>query len=159
MDASTLYLLIRLGNDRYAIDAGLVVEVLPLVRLKALPGAPAGAAGIMSYRGDAVPVIDLGIIALGAPTPSRLMTRIVIVRYEQIVHGAGAGLLGLLVPEVIQTLHIDPNRFADAGLATDGAAYLGPVLITDEGVLQQVCVSALLSDDLRNALYRPEVAA
>jgi len=156
---STLYLIIRLGADRYAIEADLVVEVLPLVRLKALPGAPIGSAGVMSFRGDAVPVVDLSMIAHGTATPSRLMTRIVIVRYDDAAQGERFKLLGLLVPEVMQTAHFDASRFEFVGLATDGAPYLGSVLITPEGVLQRVCVSALLSDDLRSALSIEAVAA
>lgn len=159
MVASTLYLIIRLGADRYAIDADLVVEVLPLVRLKSLPGAPVGSAGVMSFRGDAVPVVDLSMIAHGTETPSRLMTRIVIVRYDDTMLGEQFKLLGLLVPEVIQTAHFDSSQFESVGLATDGAPYLGPVLITPEGVLQRVLVSALLSDDLRSALSIEAVAA
>lgn len=156
MLASTLYLEIRLGVDRYAIDAGDVVEVLPLVRIKELPGAPPGCAGIMTYRGNPIPVIDLGLIALGTPTPPRMMTRIVIAAYESSDAEADSILLGLLVPEVIQASYLDPNRFQIASVANDGAPALGPVMTTADGVLQLVSISALLDDDLRDALRRSE---
>ena len=39
-----LFLVFRLGNDRYAIEATQVVEVLPLVNWKCVPRAPAGVA-------------------------------------------------------------------------------------------------------------------
>jgi chemotaxis-related protein WspB len=154
----TLFVLIRLGEDRYAIDADLVVEVAPLVRLKALPGAPVGAAGVMIFRGDAIPVVDLNLIALGAPTATRLMTRIVVVHYAPGENREGA-LLGLLVPEVMHAEHLDEGLFEPVGLATDDAEYLGPVLSTPDGVLQRVDVAALLTDELRCALFRPELAA
>jgi len=156
--ATTLFLLIRLGADRYAIDADIVVEVAPLVRLKALPGTPVGAAGVMNFRGDAIPVVDLSLIALGAPTATKLMTRIVIVRYA-VDATVEAELLGLLVPEVMHAEHFDESRFEPVGLASDGAAYLGPVLTTPDGVLQRIRIPALLTDELRRALFRPEVAA
>jgi chemotaxis-related protein WspB len=159
MPASTLFLLLRLGADRYAIDSDVVVEVLPIVRLKNIPCAPTGVVGMMSFRGRAIPVVDLSTIALGTATPSRMMTRIVVVRYEPAAVGDGAGLLGLLVPEVMQTAHFDSSRFAPAGIRNDRAPYLGPVLTTDDGVLQQVLVAALLSEELRDALYHSEVAA
>ena len=69
-NGSTLHLLIRLGPDCFAIDADVVVEVIPLVRLRTLLGAPAGAAGVMIFRGDAIPVVDLSIIAMSAATPT-----------------------------------------------------------------------------------------
>ena len=156
---TTLHLVIRVGADRYAIDSSLVEEVVPLVRLKVLPGAPAGVAGVMNYRDEPVPVIDLEQLALGVPTASRLATRIVIVRHviaadERQSELGRSGLLGLLVPEALETRRIDVAALVDAGVATDGAPYLGGVLTTPEGVIQQVTVSALLSAELRGALFR-----
>ncbi|MEP6991766.1 MAG: chemotaxis protein CheW, partial [bacterium] len=149
-----LYLVIRLGADRYAIDSSLVEEVVSLVRLKALPGAPMGVAGVMNYRADAVPVIDLNLVALGTPTPPRIATRIIVVRHASDGGDFRSELLGLLVPQATETRRIDDDAFVDAGVATDGAAYLGPVLATLEGVIQRVSVAALLTDELRDALRR-----
>ena len=153
MSSERLHLVIRLGTDRYAIEAAHVVEIVSFVRLKAMPGAPAGVAGVMNYRDEAVPVVDLNLIAVGIPTPARLTTRIVITRY------ADAGLLGLLVPEATETVRANSDDFADAGVATDGAPYLGRVMTTEGGVIQQVTVSALLTAELRDALYRTAGAA
>jgi chemotaxis signal transduction protein len=157
--ASTLYLLLRLGDDRYAIDASEVVEILPVVRLKKIPRAPEGVMGMMSFRGKAIAVVDLADIAFGTPTPVRLMTRIVVVRYGSAGDAGDDGQLGLLVPEVMHAAHFDPARFAHAGLTIDRAPYLGPVLTTDEGVLQQVLVPMLLNDELRDALFQRDAAA
>jgi chemotaxis-related protein WspB len=159
MSASSLFLLLRLGVDRYAIDAGCVIEVLPIVRLKNIPCAPIGVAGIMSFRGSAIPVVDLGIIALDTATPVRMMTRIVIVRYEPAARGEDSGLLGLIVPEVMETAHLDTSRFEPVGMRNERARYLGPVLTTSDGVLQQLMIPALLNEELRSALFRTELAA
>jgi chemotaxis-related protein WspB len=152
LPATTLFLLIRIGTDRYALDTAEVVEILPLVRLKALAGAPPGIAGMMTYRGEAMPVVDLGLLAFGTPTPARLMTRIIVVHYAAGEH------LAIMVPEVLETARFDPASFVEAGVATDGAPYLGPILATEGGVLQRVTVSALLTDELRRALVRAEAA-
>ncbi len=159
MADSSLFLLLRLGEDRYAIDADSVVEVLPIVRLKCIPCAPNGVVGMMSFRGSAIPVVDLGIITYGTPTPSRMMTRILVVRYEPAARQEDAGLLGMIVPEVMQTEHFDVSRFAPVGIRNERAPYLGPVLTTQDGVLQQVLISALLSDELRGALFHDVIAA
>jgi chemotaxis-related protein WspB len=159
MSASSLFLLLRLGADRYAIDAGCVVEVLPIVRLKDIPCAPIGVAGMMSFRGSAIPVVDLGIIALDTATPARMMTRIVIVRYEPAARGEGSGLLGLIVPEVMETAHLDTSRFEVVGVRNERARYLGPVLTMSDGVLQQLMIPALLNEELRSALFQTELAA
>ena len=159
MSASSLFLLLRLGSDRYVINAECVIEVLPIVRLKNIPCAPLGAAGMMSFRGSAIPVVDLSIIALGSETPARMMTRIVVVRYEPAVRGEDSGLLGLIVPEVMRTSHLDTSRFEPVGSRNERAPYLGPVLTTDDGVLQQLLIPALLNEELRDALFHTELAA
>ena len=149
MSADRLHLVIRLGTDRYAIETAHVVEIVSLVRLKEMPGAPAGVAGVMNYRDEPVPVVDLNLVTVGQPTAARFTTRNIIVRYAP-----DAGLLGLLVPEATETLRARPDDFEDAGVATDGAPYLGRVMTTEHGVIQQVAVSALLTAELRDALYR-----
>ena len=159
MSSSSLFLLLRLGADRYAIDAGCVIEVLPVVRLKNIPCAPAGMAGMMSFRGSAIPVVDLGIIAFGTATPPRMMTRIVVVRYEPTAGGEGSGLLGLIVPEVMETAHFDTGRFEPVGIRNERARYLGAVLTTEDGVLQQLLIPALLNEELRSALFQTVLAA
>lgn len=154
MSRDVLFLVIRLAADRYAIDTAEVIEVLPLVRLKELPGGPVGVAGVMNFRDTAVPVVDLNLLATGSRTPARLTTRIVVVRYEQ-----EGSVLGLLVPEAAEALRLDADAFVDAGVATDGARYLGAVLTTPDGVVQRVTVTELLTPELRHALFRPTVAA
>ena len=154
MAAARLYLVIRLGADRYAIESSLVEEVVSLVRLKALPGAPAGVAGVMNYRSEAVPVIDLNFVALGMPTGQHIASRIVVVRYVAKGGERTPELLGLLVPEATETRRMDPDDFVEVGVATDGAAYLGPVLTTPDGVIQHVAIDALLTAELCDALFR-----
>jgi chemotaxis-related protein WspB len=143
-----LHLVLRLGADRYALDAAQVIEVVALVKLKALPGAPVGVAGIMNYRGDAVPVLDLELLATGVASPRVLETRIILVHYPP-----DDRALGLLVSEVGDTLRADPLRFEPAGVATEGTPFLGPILTTAEGVVQRVEVASLLTEELRTALF------
>jgi len=159
MGAPVLYLIIQLGSDRYALDAALVTEIVPRVRLKALPGAPRGAVGLMNYRGVSLPVVDLSLLATDSPTPLSGTSRIVVVRYDAPRHADGGGALGLLVPDARETVRLDPDSFSRAGVAADGAPYLGDVVATPEGVLQRVTASALMSDELRAALYRASEAA
>ena len=62
-----LFLLFELGQDRYALDVRQVAEVLPLVEFKRIPQAPPFVAGLLNYRGDPVPVIDLSQLTLSRP--------------------------------------------------------------------------------------------
>ena len=149
-----LFILFQLGADRYALAAGRVAEVLPLVALKALPGAPAGVAGLMDYRGAAVPVVDLSALALGRPAEARVSTRVLVVR-----HGAGGGdgrLLGLIAERATGTIALRPEDFQATGVANDGARYLGPVAAHPGGLIQRVELEALLTPGLQAALFPAE---
>src|SRR6266850_7265452 len=109
-----LFLLFQLGNDRYALEASRVVEVVPLLALKQLPQAPKGVAGIFNYRGQPVPAVDLCTLALGQPARERLSTRIIIVKLP----GAGGTelLVGLVAEHATEMLRKEPGDFVDSGI-------------------------------------------
>jgi chemotaxis-related protein WspB len=159
VSSSALHLVVQVGRDQYALPAAQVVEVLPLVRLKALQGAPDGVAGLMNYRGVALPVIDLSLLVLGAPTPATAGARLVVVQYPPAARGDDAASLALLVPGAHDTAQLDADAFVDGGITLDGAPYLGRVLVRPEGVLQLVNVGELLTPALRDAVRRAERAA
>lgn len=146
-----LFLLFQLGGDRYALDAGQIVEVLPLVALKALPGAARGVAGLLDYRGTAVPVVDLAAMALGTPAAARVSTRLLIVRYPS--PAGDHRLLGLLAERTTETIRRDPADFQPVGVANDGARYLGPVIHDPSGLIQRVEIGGLLDAELRAVLF------
>lgn len=147
-----LFLLFELGEDRYALDAGSIAEVLPLVRIKRIPRAPPGVAGVFDYRGVPVPVIDLSQLALGRPARRRLSTRIVVVYYPD---GDGRHLLGLIAEKAAATLRREPADFSDSGVAGAEAPYLGPVTSDANGLVQRIEVERLLPQAVRELLFRP----
>jgi chemotaxis-related protein WspB len=152
-----LFLLFQLGGDRYALDAVQIAEVLPLLSLTAIPDAPPGVAGLMNYHGAPVPVIDLSALALGRPSRSRMSTRMILVHYPDAT--GTSRLLGLVAERATETMRREPADFVASGVNSDGAPYLGPVVTDDRGVVQRVTVSALLSDAVRDALFRQPVPA
>ncbi|QYM80440.1 chemotaxis protein CheW [Horticoccus luteus] len=149
-----LFLLFQLGNDRYALAARDVVEVLPLLTLKAVPGAPRGVAGLMDYRGTAVPVIDLSALVIGRPAAQRISTRLLLARYTP--RSGEERLLALMAERATEMLRRDPADFQPAGVQGEDARYLGPVLSDSNGLIQRVDVNALLSDEVQTALYPAE---
>jgi chemotaxis-related protein WspB len=152
-----LFLLFRLGTDRYAIQATHVSEVLPLITIKTLPRAPPGVAGVINLRGAPVPIIDLSAVALGRPAPARLSTRIVIVRYCAPNGCAPSGVprsLGLIAEQVTETMRCEPSAFVAAGIATPAALWLGPVAPDPRGLIQRVDVAQIVPPSIRDLLFR-----
>lgn len=151
-----LYLLFHLDADRYAFPAKDVKEVLPLVSTKALPGAPAGIVGVVNFRGVAVPVLDLALLALGRPSARRVSTRLLVVDYP---HPDGRErLLGVTVERATEMIAREPAEFRPIGVATAGARYLGPVIQDAGGMIQRIETAELLTPALRAALF-PETGA
>ena len=145
-----MYILFSIGHDRYALDTSHVVEVVPRVELWQVPRAPAYAAGVLRYRGQLVPVLDLCQLMHGQPCPVRLSTRILL------VHSPGedgtAHLLGLMVERVTDTLTSQDVTFAPSGLSADDAPYLGDVATDEHGMIHRLRLEALLPAPMRVAL-------
>jgi chemotaxis-related protein WspB len=150
-----LFIIFQLGRDSYALDAAQVVEVLPLVRVKKIPRAPAGVAGVFTYRGAPVPVLDLSELALGRPAHARLSTRLLLVRFPDAT--GKKRLLGLIAEKATETMRREPGDFVPAGVRSDGAPYLGPVANDPRGLIQWIEVDKLLPESVRAALFEQPV--
>lgn len=151
-----LFLLFQIGRDRYALEAAQVALVLPLAQLKKVPGTPPWVQGLFNYNGQHVPVLDVSLLATGQAAAARLSTRLVLVHYTPA--GQATQLLGLVVEKATDTLRCDPADFSHSGLSNEDAAYLGPVLRRDDGLIQRINVQDLLDASVQALLF-PEAAS
>lgn len=149
-----LHLQFQLGEDRYALPAREVVEVLPLRRLKQLPEAPDWVAGLFEHRGRMTPVIDLSRRVLGRTALARSSTRLVLVRFDAQL-GAESPVLGLILEQATDTLRLPADAFKPSGLEAGMPDYLGPVQRDGCGVIQRIEVAGLLDDAVRALLFQP----
>jgi chemotaxis-related protein WspB len=147
-----LFLVFQLGGERYLLDSSEVAEVLPLVEVKRIPRAPAGVAGVLRFRGDTVPVVDLGLVALGRAAERRLSTRIILAHYA--TARGEKQLLGLIAERVTDTLRRERSDFAPAGITSPDAPYLGPLTSDERGLMQWILVDQLLPESVRVALFQ-----
>lgn len=150
-----LFVVFQLGDDRYALDAGQIEEILPLVSIKPIPGAPHGFTGVFNYRGAPLPVVDLNELILDRPAQQRLSTRIIVVHYAG--DDGEKHLLGLIVEKALETVRRESGEFVSTGLSADGVAGLGPVATDAHGLLQWVDVRKLLPASLRDVLFQEAV--
>jgi len=177
-----LFLLFQLGNDRYALEANRIVEIVPLLCLKTIPQAPKGVAGLLVYRGRAIPALDLCDLTFGRPARERMSTRIIIVNYseapghhqsvkwpsppskppssagrfaERGVEGGEGQIrwLGLIAERATEMIQRDVQDFVEAGVKPSAAPFLGPVLIDKRGVIQLLHAQNLLAENVRELLF------
>jgi chemotaxis-related protein WspB len=145
-----LYLLFHLGDERFALDAREVVEVVPIVNLRPVHDAPEYVAGLFNYRGTVVPVVDLCRLTSGNPCSRRMSTRIIIVRHTP--RGGEELTLGLMAEKVTEAVQQSEARLASSKVVLDVALQLGEIATGDEGMLQCLSLDRLLPDGAADLL-------
>jgi chemotaxis-related protein WspB len=147
-----LFILFQIGRDRYALSAGSIIEVLPLMNLKRIPRAPIGVAGVLNYRGTPVPVIDLNEMMLAQPAARRLSTRIILVKYP--LETEHPRPLGLIAEQATNMIQRSAQDFMETGVESDDTHYLGRVTNDAGGLIQWIEVERLLTAEVRQVLFR-----
>jgi len=110
------YLSFILGTGRYCVPIEQVMQIVRPEGILRVPTAPSFVTGVISLRGDVIPVVDLkqrlGIAAAASPPPaagrSASRARIVVI-------SAGNRSCGLAVDEVREIVDIDEKTEEPAG--------------------------------------------
>ncbi len=146
-----LLLTFRAGENLYAIDARRVAEVVPLVGLRKVPQTPDYLAGLLGYRGGAVPVVDFGVLIGGATGRETLGTRLILTEFT--TADGQARLIGVVAEDVIHVVVVKADAFVSRPMRIEEAPYLGALVRIDEGIAQLVAPDKLLSERVQDALY------
>jgi chemotaxis-related protein WspB len=152
-----LLLTFTAGANRYAIDVARVVEVVPRVELRKISHAPAYLAGLLSYRGKVVPVIDLGLLLDVAPCRDCLSTRIILVNDAPDDHNRAKqdredtesrranrkqhlNFLGLVAERVSDLTDVRPDQIVPIPVCLPQTPYMGAIVQSDQGIVQLIVV-------------------
>jgi chemotaxis-related protein WspB len=149
-----LLLLFKIENGRYALDIKQIVEIAPLVKLKKIPVAPDFVAGLMNYRGEGVPVIDLGKLIDDVPAKNNFSTRVIIV--ENPFKGHQDKYIGLIASTVTETIKTDLTKAPSTGVLMDKSLYKGDEAPDTEDMIQWFDLKKMLPEDEINALFEEE---
>jgi len=112
-----LLLIFEVGDGRYALAASQLVEIVPLVNLDKIPIAPDFVAGLMNYRGDPVPVVDLCRLLRRGTCEQKLSTRIIIIHYPFV--SGKSHLLGLIAERVTKTIKYNMEKIPSLGFVVN----------------------------------------
>ena len=91
-----------LQGETFAVEAGLVREILDLVPVTRVPGARAFVDGLVNVRGKVVPLADLRVAFGMAVGPATIDTRIVVVEIALDGEPTLVGLVADTVREVAE---------------------------------------------------------
>lgn len=99
----------------YAVEAGSVLEVVPLRRLTPLPHAPPAVLGLIAHRGEIVLVVDLCAFWRGQPADRPLPPIVVLIE-------SGESKLGICADRVTGTALVNVDALAPLPTAMAGAS-------------------------------------
>jgi chemotaxis-related protein WspB len=136
------------GANRYAFNSRDVLEVLPRVNLQRLPNSPPWFAGLLIFRGTAIPVIDLTQFTQSMPCPNRLSSRIAVL---QILFKGSLQRFGVLAEQLeLHEFNADHKR---PDTESGGQTAPGQLRLDEQGVFQIIDPSSLLSEDRMAILF------
>ena len=147
-----LLIICHAGANRFAFESRHVIEVLPRVNLHRLPDSAPWLAGVMIFRGAAIPVIDFTQLTQSAPCPNRLSSRIAVV---EISIKEAPQRFGVLAEQMgLREFNADQEK---PGAEGGGQTALGKLCLDEQGVFQIIDPTRLVRED-RLAILFPETA-
>lgn len=147
-----LFMQFTIDKDRYLLEAGDIIEVVPYANLKRIPKAPPYVSGLLNYRGDTVPVIDICYLMSDKPCELKLSSRIALVNYK---NDADESIcIGLLIEHLTETVRFNEDDFSDSGVNLNDNPYLGKVVIDDNCIVQLVNIRKVIPEEAYEILFK-----
>ncbi len=144
-----MLLLFKVREDRYGIDVKRIIEIMPNVPLQRIPKVPDYFAGLLNYRGDVVPVVDLSQLIDHCVSKPCLSTRIILIEPE----GDGLRPLGLLAEGATETIKVSEDAFSRTSVGVHGEAFVEGMIAHDAGMIRQINLENLLTPAIRSFLF------
>lgn len=143
-----LLIMCHASAHRYAIDSRHVGAVLPRANLHRPAGSLPWLAGVLIYRGTAIPVVDFTQLTEGKPCPGRFSSRIVLLQAEL---GGIPRRFGLLAERVgLREVRDGPG---ESGGETAGPTALGRLRLDEHGVYQLIDILRLVPEERQAILF------
>ena len=140
-----LLVLFQLQDDAYAIDSAKVIEVIPFLMTQKIPMTPKFITGMVNYRGNPVPVIDLGLLLNEKPCRQQLSTRIILISVS--VGQKFKKIIGLLAENVTETIKTPKEWYPTKPTTDQGPSFLDST-ITRHPMLRWFDPEQILPEDI-----------
>jgi purine-binding chemotaxis protein CheW len=118
---------IEIAGTAFAVEAGLVQEVVRTPPITPLPGAPPFLVGVASHRGDVVAIVDLARLLGRGETQVRERSRLAVARSEGMI-------VGLLADEVLGLVKLPSASVQPPPLGTEDKEFISGVATVPETI-------------------------
>ena len=144
-----LLLLAQAGDQRLAVLGSAVLEVVPMVEIHRVAGAPGSMAGVIDHRGARIPVIDLTYLLQGRNSAELMSTRIIVVGLSD---GGGLRPLGIMAERVTDAMEWPGPDLPPCDAEQEGP-FRGQVTLLDDQQALVLDLDSLLPADLLGELF------
>lgn len=146
-----LVLRFSLAGIAHAINCHDIVEVIPGVDAQPLFGAPAWMKGMFVFRGQPIPLIDLGQLIAQAASEDAYSSRILVVRCD-------GHLVGLVADRATDVEKIPENQITPTPMRISGAAWSGRLINrpSSEKLTFLIDPASVLPPEIRRMLTEEE---
>lgn len=147
-----LFMQFTIDKDRYLLEAKDIIEIVPFANLKRIPKAPPYVAGLLNYRGDTVPVIDICYLMSDKLCEQKLSSRIALVNYQS--DRGELVRIGLLIEHLTETVRFNESDFTDSGVSLKDSPYLDKVIIDNNCIIQLVNIRKIIPEEAYEILFK-----
>lgn len=140
----------KIGDNYYAIDTDNVVEIVPAITFRPIPGTPDFFVGIFDYHGQIIPVIDVCRLTINTPSILRLSTRVILLNFP---FKDKKKILGLLAEDVTDVIDVEESLFQNTGISSEKAPFLSSVCKYEGQLVQLIQIEKLFSQELQEKVF------
>ena len=146
-----LLLLFTIGENRYGVEATQVQEVWPLLPLKPVHRTPDYIVGLLSSRGEIVPVVDISKLYVNKPVSNLISTRIILIKLSG--SNGKEHTLGILAEHVTDTIKIDELTAKSINVKSKNGTLVGEEFLVDDQLIQKINIDELIQKDLYAQIF------
>lgn len=148
---SEAYILLEIDDVAYAVPSEQVVRVEMVEQVTRVPNAPDFVEGVVSIRGQVIPVISLRKRFRLPTIEKNMRARLIIVRVEG---RGGERQVGMIADSAREFISIDAEQIRPVpeGLSGPGVTYLEGVAALPRGLVLIINLPRLLNADERDTL-------
>ncbi|HRP02230.1 MAG TPA: chemotaxis protein CheW [Candidatus Kapabacteria bacterium] len=120
-----------INNNYFALDIKNIIEIIPIVRIETIIEANKNICGLINFRGELIPVVDLKKYMFNENSQLLLSSRIIIYKYTKQV-------IGLIIEELTDTIELDTSKLIAESNSLSGSNLIKAYYIDDENTVKVI---------------------
>jgi chemotaxis-related protein WspB len=134
----------KIAEDNFCIDITHIVEVIPIVRIIELQGSPAYIKGLINYRGEIVPLINIGEFFSKSKINYFLSTRIIIISNK--TNKLKSKFVAILAEQATETMSINPDLLKDTGFSENSDLLVDKIYQSNDLIIKHLDLDKLIAN-------------